>query len=103
MLATTGMFYREHPAPGIAEHTGAGVYYGAATTEAAAFRDRRVMVVGGGNSAGQGAIYLARYAKEVDIVVRRDRLARHHVAVPDRADRENSKHPSAASHGIRER
>ena len=68
------MFYREHPAPGIAEHTGAGVYYGAATTEASAFRDRRVMVVGGGNSAGQGAIYLARYANEVEIVVRRDSL-----------------------------
>jgi thioredoxin reductase (NADPH) len=74
MLATTGMFYREHPAPGVAEHTGAGVYYGAATTEAAAFRDRRVLVVGGGNSAGQGAMYLSRYAKEVDIVVRRDSL-----------------------------
>ncbi|HZL53548.1 MAG TPA: FAD-dependent oxidoreductase [Terracidiphilus sp.] len=74
MLATTGMFYREHPAPGIAEHTGAGVYYGAATTEAAAFRDRHVLVVGGGNSAGQGAMYLSRYAKEVDIVVRRDSL-----------------------------
>jgi thioredoxin reductase (NADPH) len=74
MLATTGMFYREHPAPGIAEHTGAGVYYGAATTEAAAFRDRRVLVVGGGNSAGQGAMYLSRFAKEVEIVVRRESL-----------------------------
>ena len=74
MLASTGMFYREHPAPGIAEHTGAGVYYGAATTEASAFRDRRVIVVGGGNSAGQGAIYLARYASEVLIVIRRDSL-----------------------------
>ncbi len=74
MLATTGMFYREHLAPGVAEHTGAGVYYGAATTEAAAFRDRRVLIVGGGNSAGQGAMYLARYAKEVEIVVRRDSL-----------------------------
>ena len=74
LLACTGMSYREHPAPGIAEHTGAGVYYGAATTEAAAFRDRRVLVVGGGNSAGQGAVYLARYAKEVEIVIRRDSL-----------------------------
>jgi len=74
MLATTGMFYREHPAPGIAEHTGAGVYYGAATTEAPAFRDRRVIIVGGGNSAGQGAMHLARYAKEVQIVVRRESL-----------------------------
>lgn len=74
MLATTGMFYREHPAPGIAEHTGSGVYYGAATTEAAAFRDRKVLVVGGGNSAGQGAMYLSRFAKEVEIVIRRDSL-----------------------------
>ena len=74
MLATTGMFYREHPAPGIKELTGAGVYYGAATTEAAAFRGKRVMVVGGGNSAGQGAMHLARYAKEVHIAVRRDSL-----------------------------
>ncbi len=74
MLATTGMFYREHPAPGIAEHTGAGVYYGAATTEAPAFRDRKVIIVGGGNSAGQGAMHLARYAKEVQIVVRRESL-----------------------------
>jgi len=74
MLAATGMLYREHPAPGIAEHTGAGVYYGAATTEAPAFRNRRVMVVGGGNSAGQTAIHLARYAKDVQIVVRRDGL-----------------------------
>jgi thioredoxin reductase (NADPH) len=74
MLAATGMFYREHLAPGIAEHTGAGVYYGAATTEAAAFRGRRVLVVGGGNSAGQGAMYLSRYAKEVEIVVRRESL-----------------------------
>ncbi len=74
LLASTGMSYREHPAQGIAEHTGAGVYYGAATTEAAAFRDRRVLVVGGGNSAGQGAIYLARYASEVEIVIRRESL-----------------------------
>ncbi len=74
MLAATGMLYREHPAPGVAEHTGAGVYYGAATTEAAAFNGRRVLVVGGGNSAGQGAMYLARYAADVQIVIRRDDL-----------------------------
>ena len=74
MLASTGMFYREHPAPGVAEHTGAGVYYGAATTEAPAFRGKRVLVVGGGNSAGQGAMHLARYAADVQIVVRREGL-----------------------------
>jgi len=74
MLAATGMAYREHLAPGVAEHTGGGVYYGAATTEAPAFRGRRVYVVGGGNSAGQGAMHLARYAQEVHIVVRREGL-----------------------------
>src|SRR5262249_15505655 len=74
ILAATGMAYREHPAPGVAEHTGAGVYYGAAVTEAPAFKDRSVFVVGGGNSAGQGAMYLARYAKDVHIIVRRESL-----------------------------
>ncbi|HET7224805.1 MAG TPA: FAD-dependent oxidoreductase [Candidatus Eisenbacteria bacterium] len=74
MLIATGMSYREHPAQGVPDYTGAGVYYGAATTEAPAFAGRRVLVVGGGNSAGQGAMYLARYASEVQIVVRREDL-----------------------------
>lgn len=74
LLAATGMMYREHPAGGIVEHTGAGVYYGAATTEAPVFKDRRVLVIGGGNSAGQAAMHLARYAADVQIVVRREDL-----------------------------
>ena len=74
LMAATGMEYREHPAPGVAALTGAGVYYGAATTEAPAFADRRVVVVGGGNSAGQAAMHLARFAKDVQIVIRRDSL-----------------------------
>jgi len=74
MLAATGMAYREHSAPGVSEHTGAGVYYGAATTEAPVFAGRRVVVIGGGNSAGQSAMHLSRYATEVHIVVRRDSL-----------------------------
>ena len=74
LLAATGMVYRELPAAGVVEFTGAGVYYGTVKTEAPAFRDRRVFVVGGGNSAGQAAMYLASYAKEVHIVVRRDGL-----------------------------
>jgi len=74
LVAATGMVYREHPAPGVSEHTGAGVYYGSAMTEAPVCAGRRVVVVGGGNSAGQSAIYLSRYAKEVQIVVRRDSL-----------------------------
>jgi thioredoxin reductase (NADPH) len=74
LLAATGMVYREHPATGIRELTGAGVYYGAANTEATACADRRVIVVGGGNSAGQCALYLSRFAEQVQIVVRRDSL-----------------------------
>jgi thioredoxin reductase (NADPH) len=71
MLVATGMSYRELSCHGIAELTGAGVYYGAATSEAPAFAGRSVIVVGGGNSAGQGAMHLARYAKDVQIVIRR--------------------------------
>jgi thioredoxin reductase (NADPH) len=74
MVIATGMTYREHEAAGISAFTGAGVYYGAATTEAQAVRDARVLVVGGGNSAGQSAMHLARYAREVQIIVRRDGL-----------------------------
>jgi thioredoxin reductase (NADPH) len=74
VLAATGMKYREHPADGIASCTGAGVYYGAAMTEALSCRDGRVVIVGGGNSAGQSAVYLAQFAKEVHIVVRRNSL-----------------------------
>ncbi len=75
LMAATGMAYREHPAEGIQAFTGAGVYYGAATTEAPAFAGRKVLVIGGGNSAGQGAMYLSRYAAEVHIVIRRPTLA----------------------------
>jgi thioredoxin reductase (NADPH) len=74
VLIATGMTYRHHTAEGIAAFTGAGIYYGATATEAGSCRDRRVFVVGGGNSAGQSAVYLSRYAREVHIVVRRDGL-----------------------------
>ena len=74
LVIATGMTYREHEAEGICTYTGAGVYYGAATTEAQVFRDGRVLVVGGGNSAGQSVMYLSRYAKEVHLVIRRDTL-----------------------------
>jgi thioredoxin reductase (NADPH) len=74
LVVATGMEYREHPAPGVSRLAGAGVYYGAAVAEAPSFRDRRVFVIGGGNSAGQAALYLARYAADVQIVVRRTSL-----------------------------
>jgi thioredoxin reductase (NADPH) len=74
VIAATGMTYREHPAEGISACTGAGVYYGAAATDALSCRDSRVVIVGGGNSAGQSAVYLSQFAKEVHIVVRRNGL-----------------------------
>jgi thioredoxin reductase (NADPH) len=75
IIAATGMTYREHAAEGMAERSGAGVYYGAAMTEGRSCRDRRVFVIGGGNSAGQAAVYLSRFAREVHLVVRRENLA----------------------------
>jgi thioredoxin reductase (NADPH) len=74
VLAATGMTYREHTAAGIAACSGAGVYYGTAVPEAYSCRNRRVFVVGGGNSAGQSAVYLSRFASEVHVVVRRNDL-----------------------------
>jgi thioredoxin reductase (NADPH) len=75
VIAATGMTYREHSAEGITALTGAGVYYGAAVAEAYSCRDRRVVIVGGGNSAGQSAVYLSRFATEVNVVVRRNDLS----------------------------
>jgi thioredoxin reductase (NADPH) len=70
VILATGVQYRRLEAEGMDELAGAGVYYGAASTEAAAMSDARVVVVGGANSAGQAALHLARYADEVVLLVR---------------------------------
>jgi thioredoxin reductase (NADPH) len=75
-IGATGSHYRRLDAPGVNELLGAGVYYGSAPREAAYHRDGQVFVVGGANSAGQAALYLAEYAAHVTIVVRSDSLAR---------------------------
>ncbi|MEJ2666390.1 MAG: FAD-dependent oxidoreductase [Deinococcales bacterium] len=75
LLVATGVSYRRLDAPGMLELTGAGVYYGAAATEAASIEGRDAYIVGGGNSAGQAALFFARFARQVSIVVRRDGLA----------------------------
>ncbi len=74
VIITSGVNYRKHPAKGIDEFTGAGIYYGAATTEAHACKDQDVYLVGGGNSAGQAAMYLSKYARRVYIVIRKPDL-----------------------------
>lgn len=74
IIIATGVDYRKLQAGGIEQFTGAGVYYGAATTEAHATQDKDVYIVGGGNSAGQGAMYLSRYARNVYILIRSETL-----------------------------
>lgn len=71
LVITTGVDYRKLPTPGISDFTGAGIYYGAAMTEANACKNKDVYVVGGGNSAGQAAMYLSKFAKNVHIMVRK--------------------------------
>ncbi len=70
VILAMGVSYRQLEAPGCPEMTGAGVYYGAALTEAEACKDQDVYVVGGANSAGQAAVYLARFARSVTLLVR---------------------------------
>lgn len=75
VVLTTGVSYRTLAAPGMDRLSGAGVYYGAARTEARTCQEQDVYIVGGGNSAGQAAMYLATYARRVYIVIRGASLA----------------------------
>ncbi|MBE1878261.1 FAD-dependent oxidoreductase [Myceligenerans pegani] len=75
VVLATGVAYRRLGVAGIDALVGAGVYYGAATSMAREMADRDVYVVGGGNSAGQAAVHLAKFAGSVTMVVRRARLA----------------------------
>lgn len=75
VIITTGVDYRALEAIDIEKFTGAGVYYGASTTEAHACRERDVYIIGGGNSAGQSAMYLSNHAARVFIVIRKKDLS----------------------------
>ena len=70
VVITTGMSARMLEAPGVEAFNGIGVYYGAAMTEAARYRDKDICVVGGANSAGQGALFFSRYARRVTMLLR---------------------------------
>jgi thioredoxin reductase (NADPH) len=76
IILATGVSYRQLNAPGLADFTGRGVYYGSALTEATACLGQDIYIVGGANSAGQAAVYLARHAKSVTIMVRGSNLER---------------------------
>src|SRR4051812_48494684 len=70
VLIASGVSYRTMNAPGFGDFTGAGVYYGAAMTEARSCADQHVVIIGGANSAGQAAVYFAGYAQRVTMLVR---------------------------------
>ena len=70
VILATGVTYRQLAAPGLANLTGRGVYYGSALTEVSACLGQDVYIVGGANSAGQAAVFLSRHAKSVTILVR---------------------------------
>jgi thioredoxin reductase (NADPH) len=70
LLVASGVSYRKLDVPGMERLTGAGVYYGAALTEALSCRDEEVYIVGGANSAGQAAMYFSQYARRVTMLVR---------------------------------
>jgi thioredoxin reductase (NADPH) len=70
MVIATGVMTRQLEIPGAENLTGAGVYYGAAMTEAANYKGQHVYVIGGANSAGQGAMFFSRFASQVTILVR---------------------------------
>jgi len=76
VILATGVSYRQLAAPGLGDMTGRGVYYGSALTEAVNCKDQDIYIVGGANSAGQAAVYLARHAKSVTILVRGPSLER---------------------------
>jgi len=70
VLVATGASFHTLKMPGAATLTGAGIYYGAAYTEAMNYKDQNVFVVGGANSAAQGAMYLSRFARKVTVLIR---------------------------------
>ena len=75
VVITTGVDYRKLAQKGIEQFTGAGVYYGAAMPEAPAYKGKQIYIVGGGNSAGQAAVYLSKWAANVYIMIRKDSLS----------------------------
>ncbi len=75
LLIATGVSVRRLMVPGVEGLTGTGIYYGAALTEAAFYRDQDVFIIGGANSAGQAAVFFARYARSVTMIIRASSLA----------------------------
>ena len=76
LMIATGVSYRKLNVPGIDQLNGAGVYYGAAMTEAIACGGEDVYIIGGANSAGQAAMHFSKYARRVVMLVRGESLTK---------------------------
>ncbi|HEX4344358.1 MAG TPA: FAD-dependent oxidoreductase [Solirubrobacteraceae bacterium] len=76
VLIASGVSYRQYDAPGFAERTGTGIYYGAALTEAKSCSQQHVVIIGAANSAGQAAVHFSGYASKVTMLVRGPSLAK---------------------------
>jgi thioredoxin reductase (NADPH) len=107
VVICVGVDYRRLAAPGVHDLIGAGVFYGAAVSEAQTVRGQPVCIVGAGNSAGQAAVHLAKYADHVTVVVRgrslsatmSDYLVKEIEASPSITVRLNTQVVSADGHG----
>jgi len=75
IVIATGVAYKKLEIQGLENFTGAGVYYGAAAVEAHACRNETIYIVGGGNSACQAAMYMSKFAREVNIIIRKEALS----------------------------
>ena len=76
VVFTAGVAVRMLDKEGVEKFVGTGVYYGAAMTEAALYKDQDVCVLGGANSAGQGALFFSRYARSVTMILRADSICK---------------------------
>ena len=94
VIVASGARYRRLAVEDLDRFEGAGVYYAATDLEARVCDGTSVLVIGGGNSAGQAALYLAQNNCRVTIAIRREEPHAEHVAIPDRADRGRSEHRS---------
>ena len=92
VIIATGVAYRRLGIPALEDLQGRGVFYGAAASEAPAMRGRNVFVAGGGNSAGQAALHLAKWAEPGDHPGPRALAGRQHVRLPHPPDRRRPQH-----------
>ncbi|MEM7592080.1 MAG: FAD-dependent oxidoreductase [Cyanobacteria bacterium P01_A01_bin.83] len=76
ILIATGVSYRRLPIEGIEKYEGAGIYYSATTVEAEICGGQTIVIIGGGNSAGQAAVFMSKHAQEVKLLIRGDDLAK---------------------------